>query len=200
APGAAPALQAARPAPPGVPAPPGLPVKTAAADQAERDRSRLSRGEILVLESGAGTGKTTLLVDRIESLLLSGDARVTEIAAVTFTQNAAATMKLRLRERLEQARAGRAPALERERAARALEGLERAQVSTIHAFCQAILQERPLECGVPPAFRVVDESQAEALFSDAWEEWLVERLDDTDPVLAEAVRAHIPLTGVRGMG
>src|SRR6185503_16828263 len=137
---------------------------------------------------------------RIESLLRNGDAEVTQIAAVTFTENAAATMKLRLRERLERLRASEAPADERERAARALEGLERAQVSTIHAFCQAILQERPLECGVPPAFRVIDEPSADALFTEAWDEWLLERLDEGDPVLAEAVRAHIPLTGVRGMG
>ena len=54
-----------------------------------------------VLEAGAGTGKTTLLVDRIESLVRSGAARLDEIAAVTFTENAATTMKLRLRERLE---------------------------------------------------------------------------------------------------
>jgi ATP-dependent helicase/nuclease subunit A len=171
------------------------------ADQVARDRARGSRGENLVLEAGAGTGKTTLLVDRIEALLLGGDAVVTEIAAVTFTENAAATMKLRLRERLEKARGeGRRPAEERARAARALESLERAQVSTIHAFCQALLQERPLECGVAPAFRVIDESQAEALFSEAWDEWLVERLDQADPVLAEAVRDQIPLTGYRGAG
>jgi ATP-dependent helicase/nuclease subunit A len=175
-------------------------MKFTAADRQQRDRARDSRGETLVLEAGAGTGKTTLLIDRIESLLRSGDAEITDLAAVTFTENAAATMKLRLRERLERLRAGGATDQERARAARALEGLERAQVSTIHAFCQALLQERPLECGVPPAFRVIDESQAEALFTESWEEWLLERLDEADPVLAEAVRAGIPLTGVRGMG
>jgi ATP-dependent helicase/nuclease subunit A len=175
-------------------------VKFAAADQPARERARTSRGETLVLEAGAGTGKTTLLVDRIESLLRSGDAEITDIAAVTFTENAAATMKLRLRERLERVRASDCPAQERARSARALEGLERAQVSTIHAFCQAILQERPLECGVPPAFRVIDESQVEALFTESWDEWLIERLDQADTVLADAVRAHIPLTGKRGLG
>lgn len=171
------------------------------ADREERDRTRVSRGETLVLEAGAGTGKTTLLVDRLESLLLEGDALVTEIAAVTFTENAAATLKLRLRERLERARARAelAPA-RRERAATALATLERAQVSTIHALCAAILQERPLECGVSPGFRQADEAQAEALFAEAWDEWLQERLDASDPVLAETVRAEIPLMGVAGWG
>jgi ATP-dependent helicase/nuclease subunit A len=170
-------------------------------DREERDRTRVSRGETLVLEAGAGTGKTTLLVDRLESLLLEGDALVTEIAAVTFTENAAATLKLRLRERLERARARAELAPERrERAAGALATLERAQVSTIHALCAAVLQERPLECGVTPGFRQADEAQAEALFSEAWDEWLQERLDASDPVLAETVRAEIPLMGVAGWG
>lgn len=171
------------------------------ADLADRDRARTSRSETLVLEAGAGTGKTTLLVDRILSLILEGDARITEIAAVTFTENAAATLKLRLRERLERAR-GRAdlPEGARERATLAIDTLERAQVSTIHALCAAILQERPLECGVVPGFRTADEAQAEALFAEAWDEWLAERLDASDPVLAEAVRAEIPLMGVAGYG
>jgi hypothetical protein len=146
-----------------------------------------------VLEAGAGTGKTTLLVDRIESLVLSGHARLDEIAAVTFTENAATSMKLRLRERLERAqlRAGVA-AEQAQRAARALELLERAQVSTIHALCAAILGERPLECGVIPGFRMADEALADILFGVAWEEWLAERLIGGDLVLAEALDQEIP--------
>ena len=199
--GAAAAVQAGRSAPARVPEAAGVAMSWLPADQRDRERARRSRGETLVLEAGAGTGKTTLLVDRIESLILDGDARVTEIAAVTFTENAAATMKLRLRERLERARASAdLPADARARATVALDTLERAQVSTIHALCAAILQERPLECGVVPGFRIADEAQAEALFAEAWDEWLSERLDASDPVLAEAVRAEIPLMGVAGFG
>jgi len=165
-------------------------------DHLAREATRTSRGTSLVLEAGAGTGKTTLLVDRIESLVRSGDATLDEIAAVTFTENAAATMKLRLRERLENVRADtRIAEIERGRAAAALDVIERAQVSTIHALCAALLHERPLECGVVPGFRVADEAQTEALFAVAWEEWLSERLAAGDPVLAEALRHEIPLAG-----
>jgi ATP-dependent helicase/nuclease subunit A len=165
-------------------------------DEDARRSARDARGTSLVLEAGAGTGKTTLLVDRIESLVRSGNAGLLDIAAVTFTENAAATMKLKLRERLERVRVdGGAPEVERARAAEALEVLERAQVSTIHALCAAILQERPLECGVAPGFRVADEAEAESLFAQAWEEWLAERLDASDPVLAEALSREIPLEG-----
>jgi ATP-dependent helicase/nuclease subunit A len=163
-------------------------------DQDARERARLDHGTSFVLEAGAGTGKTTLLVDRIEQIVRSGAARLDEIAAVTFTENAATTMKLRLRERLERARGDLArPAEERRRADAALEVLERAQVSTIHALCAALLGERPLECGVPPGFRVADDAEMDILFAEAWDEWLTARLVAGDATLMAAVDSGIPL-------
>ena len=165
-------------------------------DHEDRERARREHGTSFVLEAGAGTGKTTLLVDRIEALVRSGAVTLDQIAAVTFTENAATTMKLRLRERLERARtdAG-ARAVERDRAEQALQVLERAQISTLHALCAAILGERPLECGVVPGFRVADEAEADLLFARAWEEWLAERLVGGDEVLLEALERGIPLEG-----
>jgi len=163
-------------------------------DEDARERARRDHSTSLVVEAGAGTGKTTLLVDRIEAIVRAGTARLEEIAAVTFTENAATTMKLRLRERLERARAdARTPAVERERVGAALDVIERASVSTIHALCAQILQERPLECGVLPGFRMADEAQADALFAEAWEEWLGERLVGGDDVLLDALDRGIPL-------
>ena len=170
-------------------------------DEEARERARSDHGTSLVLEAGAGTGKTTLLVDRMERLITSGHARLEQIAAVTFTENAATTLKLRLRERLERARADAArPEAERHRCALALEMLERAQVSTIHALCASILQERPLECGVVPGFRMADEAEADLMFSEAWEEWLHERLAGGDDVLLEALDQGIPLEGIGPWG
>jgi ATP-dependent helicase/nuclease subunit A len=84
---------------------------------------------------------------------------------------------------------------ERERVRAALEVLERASVSTIHALCAQILQERPLECGVLPGFRVADEAQTDALFAEAWEEWLGDRLAGGDDVVLDALDRGIPLEG-----
>jgi ATP-dependent helicase/nuclease subunit A len=165
-------------------------------DEEARGRARRDHGTSLVLEAGAGTGKTTLLVDRIEAIVRAGASRLEEIAAVTFTENAATTMKLRLRERLERARADAAtPDAERARVAAALDVLERASVSTIHALCAQILQERPLECGVLPGFRMADEAQADAIFAEAWEEWLGDRLVGGDDTLLDALDSGIPLEG-----
>ena len=165
-------------------------------DEPARQRARSDHATSLIVEAGAGTGKTTLLVDRIAELVCSGRARLDEIAAVTFTENAATGMKLRLRERLEQLRVGSMTRDQRQaRAAAALEVLERATISTIHALCAALLQERPLECGVVPGFRVADDAETDLLFAEAWESWLADRLLGNDPVLAEALDQGIPLEG-----
>jgi len=165
-------------------------------DHEARERARRDFRTSLVVEAGAGTGKTTLLVDRIEALLRTGTARLEEVAAVTFTENAATTMKLRLRERLERARSGAdVPVVERERAAAALDVLERAPISTIHALGAAMLQERPLECGVVPGFRVAEEAESDLLFAEAWEAWLGERLTGGDDLVVEALDRGIPLEG-----
>jgi len=163
-------------------------------DLSAREKACTELETSFVLEAGAGTGKTTLLIDRIGHLVRTGAASLGEIAAVTFTENAATTMKLRLREMLERTRVDAAyPQPERQRASEALEMLERAQISTIHALCMAILQERPLECGVPPAFRVADEAQTDLLFAEAWEEWLADRLVAGDEALIAALDNEIPI-------
>jgi len=165
-------------------------------DDETRRRARDELRTSFVVEAGAGTGKTTLLLDRVENLVRTGEAGLDEIAAVTFTENAATAMKLRLREHLEQARADdTAPGRQRERAARALDVLERAQVSTIHALCATILQERPLECGVTPGFEVMDDARTDALFAEAWEQWLSDSLAAGDDLILEAMDHGIPLEG-----
>ena len=67
-------------------------------DEDARLRIRESLDETLFVEAGAGTGKTTSLVDRVYGLVLSGRTTLDNIAAITFTEAAAAE----LRERFEQ--------------------------------------------------------------------------------------------------
>ncbi|HEY6623879.1 MAG TPA: UvrD-helicase domain-containing protein, partial [Acidimicrobiales bacterium] len=65
----------------------------------------------LFVEAGAGTGKTTALVGRVLALVTSGKARLSRIAAITFTEAAAAELRDRVYEALEQAAAGNQYAL-----------------------------------------------------------------------------------------
>src|SRR5258707_13457304 len=135
-------------------------------DEAAREGTRRDFGTSLVLEAGAGTGKTTLLVDRIEALVRGGTARLDQIAAVTFSENAAITMKLRLRERLEEARANlQVPAVERERASAALDVMERGAISPIHALCAPLLPGRPPRRGGVPRFKGARQGGAARAFA-----------------------------------
>jgi ATP-dependent exoDNAse (exonuclease V) beta subunit len=128
--------------------------------------------DTLVVEAAAGTGKTTELVNRILSVLESGRATMTEIVAVTFTEKAAGELKLRLRERLEQARTQARDEEGRRRLDRALARLEEAHVNTIHGFCADLLRERPVEAPVDPLFAVLTESQSHRLYDRAFGSWL----------------------------
>lgn len=125
----------------------------------------------LFVEAAAGTGKTTVLVGRIVGLICSGKGTLGRIVAVTFTEKAAGEMKLRLRLELEKARLLADP-LERNRLDKALEELELAHIGTIHAFCGDLLGERPVEAGVDPAFKMLDDAAAEAIADQAFERWL----------------------------
>jgi ATP-dependent helicase/nuclease subunit A len=115
----------------------------ALADQADREQIATALDDTIIVEAAAGTGKTTELVRRIVRVIQTGRAEVPEIVAVTFTEKAAGELKLRLREALEEARAGSVSgSADRDRVDRALGKLEEAEVSTIHGFCADLLRER----------------------------------------------------------
>ena len=165
------------------------------ADAEARQRIRTALDESIVVEAAAGTGKTSVLVERIVEVLAAGRAAVDGILAVTFTEKAAGELKLRLRGALEQARGqegadgiGPAAAKRHRCLDEAIAHLEEAQVSTIHAFCADLLRERPVEAGVDPRFEVLDDRGAQGLFRHAFDRWLQEALDDPPPGVRRALR------------
>ena len=154
-------------------------------DQADRDRAVRELGTSFLVEAAAGTGKTTLLVNRIMELLRTGTATLPAIAAITFTEKAAGELKVRLRREIEKALRSRAADDAPFR--RALAELDAMTVATIHSFCADIIRERPVEAGVEPGFTVGDELAAGLLFDEAWQEWLAERMTPDNDVLRRAI-------------
>ena len=143
----------------------------------ERIADAASARETFFVEAGAGTGKTTALVGRVVALVSSG-IPIERIAAVTFTERAAAELRDRVREGLETERAkGNDP---HGYMKDALESLDRAQMSTIHAFCQALLRIFAAEAGVAPDFQVLDEITTERRQEDTWREFLEDLAGDSD--------------------
>ena len=145
------------------------------------------------LEAGAGSGKTTVLVDRYCAAVADDGVAVDEILAFTFTERAAAEMRTRVRRELAaRARAAReagdeARADELLRSARAT---ERAWVMTIHAFCRRLLAAHPLAAGLDPRFRVLDASEANRLADRAANDAIQELLAGGDEDVARATAAY----------
>ncbi len=126
------------------------------------DALRRRDGDLL-LDASAGSGKTSVLVERFALGVLEDGIPVEAILAITFTEKAAAELRDRIRARLREAGA--------DEAARATEG---AFISTIHGFCARVLRAHALSAGIDPLFTVLDEPDArrlaDAAFDDALEE------------------------------
>jgi ATP-dependent helicase/nuclease subunit A len=145
-------------------------------DQAARERIRTSLDETLIVEAAAGTGKTSELVRRIAAVLRTGRTSVNHIVAVTFTRKAAGELRLRLRLELDHARTVSTSATELGNLEDALKRLEEARIGTIHSFCAEILRQRPVEARIAPGFEELDETQAVALYSRAFDTWIEQAL------------------------
>ena len=141
------------------------------ADAAARAEVRTNLTDTLFVEAGAGTGKTSALVDRIVALVRSG-VPMRSIAAITFTEKAAAELRYRVREELERHAAVDAAC------ATALDELDAAAVCTLHAFAQRLLTAFPIEAGLPPRIEIQDEIASAVAFDARWERFVDQMVDD----------------------
>jgi ATP-dependent helicase/nuclease subunit A len=141
------------------------------ADQPARDRLLGDFDRTFFVEAGAGTGKTTIIVGRIVNLVAAGRVAMEELAAITFTEAAAAELRDRVREDLERAAAERADPAEQANCRRAVEAIDLAAIQTIHAFCGGLLRSYPLEAGLPPGFATLDELQRDLAFDERFRAW-----------------------------
>jgi ATP-dependent helicase/nuclease subunit A len=151
------------------------------------------RGKDVLLEAGAGTGKTGVMVDRYCRLVCDSGLAPDTILAFTFTDKAAAELRQRIRTELAR-RAERGS----ERAATVLAGIGSAWVTTIHGFCNRVLAAHPVAAGVDPGFRVLDAPETARAAREAFDDALVEFLADGDPAREETVAAF-DIEGLRGV-
>lgn len=195
-------------------------------DRRARELAETTFNRNVVVVAGAGTGKTTLLVNRLVHLLVKHPhpVTVTEIVALTFTNKAATEMKVRLRERLavlaqpesDAARARDSGAVSAadlcaryglsteevaSRAAAALQDLEKSQIGTLHSFAAHLLRLYPLEGGVDPAFQEDDGLRFDEHFTTAWDVWVdreLSRLGSRHHIWREVLRVTT-LEELRGL-
>jgi ATP-dependent helicase/nuclease subunit A len=143
----------------------------------------------IFLRAGAGTGKTSVLVDRFCAAALDPEGGVERILAFTFTERAADQLRRRIRDELS-IRMREAEGEQLEAIGQALEATDRAWISTIHGFCRRLLASHPAAAGIDPRFRVVDEAEAERLAVRAFDSALAEMVESGEPEALELAAAN----------
>jgi ATP-dependent helicase/nuclease subunit A len=160
----------------------------------EQEAAIAARGRDLLVEAGAGSGKTGVMVDRYCRLVCEEDVSPDAVLAFTFTDKAAAELRQRIRAEIELRAEGGS-----ERASQLLAGIGGAWVTTIHGFCSRLLGGHPVAAGIDPRFRVLDAAEAERLARDAFEEALEAFLAGDEEGDRERTVAAFDLAGLRAM-
>jgi ATP-dependent helicase/nuclease subunit A len=156
-------------------------VPDGAPEWTEEQRHAIERRQgDLLLDAGAGSGKTSVLVERFVRSVLEDGIAVEAILTITFTEKAAAEMRDRIRARLRE--------LGADEAARATEG---AFISTIHGFCARALRAHALGAGIDPLFVVLDEPEAGRIADAAFDEAL-EDMAQNEPGGVDLIASYTP--------
>ena len=167
-------------------------------DDAARRSAICDHSSSMLVEAGAGSGKTAVMAGRIAMMMAQGIEPGT-IAAVTFTELAASELVARVRDYVESLLDGKIAAelkvalpkgLSRDQQknlSKAREHLDELTCSTIHGFCQRLIKPYPAEADIDPGASVLDRDQADLVFLETVDTWLRERLSEEDGLLAELV-------------
>jgi ATP-dependent helicase/nuclease subunit A len=145
-------------------------------DQDSRTKISHKLSANLIVEAGAGSGKTEEMAKRILAFIVAGYRQINEIVAITFTRKAANELTQRVRSKLEKEYAATNDAKLKD----ALDHIHECFIGTIHAFCGKILKERPIEAGVDPGFVQMAAGRERALLRAAWDSYAKEAATDAN--------------------
>ena len=144
-------------------------------------------GKNVLVSAGAGSGKTTVMIERVMQRILAGDYRADQILALTFTRAAAAEIKLRLKNALEQSIEDHPEAdLETQ-----ILLLPASWITTIDSFCLRIVRENFEKLSLDPDFRIANEEEITLMRANILEELLkesYETIEDFDAFVERFAR------------
>ncbi|MCT2537670.1 UvrD-helicase domain-containing protein [Aquibacillus koreensis] len=149
-------------------------------DQAARNKIKSELTTNYLIEAGAGSGKTTSLVERMVNLIYTDTCKIEQMVAITFTRKAADELKLRFQSELENKWEIEIEELQATRLSDALQNMERCFIGTVHAFCSRLLRERPIEAKLDLTFQELEEQDDYELLEEAWHTYLL-RLQEFSP-------------------
>ena len=162
-------------------------------DEPARHAIRTELDTNMLVEAGAGSGKTTLMVDRLLAYIARGTP-VDQLAAVTFTKKAANELRQRLELKMEKESREQTGEVH-DRFVVALRDRERMFIGTVHAFCGRILREHALDAGLPPDFTELDQEESKTLRDSHWRSYIEHSARDNSVLLAQVADVGIdPLT------
>jgi ATP-dependent helicase/nuclease subunit A len=147
----------------------------------EQETAAARRAGSMLLAAAAGSGKTSVLVERYVRAVLDDAIDPARILAITFTERAAWELQERIRTRLRD--------LGRRELAR---DTESASIGTIHGFCARLLRADPLAAGIAPSFVILEEPTAARLRAAAFTDALAATMRAADQDQLDAATSYGP--------
>jgi exodeoxyribonuclease-5 len=169
-------------------------------DLAARTAALTAVDRSLLVEAGAGSGKTSVMAGRVAVLFANG-VEPKHIAAITFTEFAASELRLRIEGFASMLSKGEVPRdlehllpkgitpEQKANVERACEELDQLTCTTIHGFAQALLKPYPAEANIDPGAEIVDPAEADLAFEERYQAWLKQRLSGSgdDGIIEELI-------------
>ena len=175
---------------------------TVLSDHAARTSALTSIDQSLLVEAGAGSGKTSVMAGRVNVLFASG-VQPKHIAAITFTEFAASELRSRIERFAAALCKGEIPRdlasafpngispEQRANVQRAYGLIDQLACTTIHGFAQALVKPYPAEARIDPGAEIIDPGEADLAFQERYEAWLKDHLsgERDDGIVAELFMA-----------
>ncbi len=146
----------------------------------EKQLSAISRNGNLIVSAAAGSGKTSVMTERICRLISSGTP-VENMLVLTFTRSAASEMKERIVQKLHDAATASAESSLRSYLLSQLSSINTACISTIDSFCSRIVHRHGHSLGLEESLRIADPIELSVLASDTLIAMFTEAASEDDP-------------------
>ncbi|MBE6032471.1 MAG: helicase-exonuclease AddAB subunit AddA [Clostridiales bacterium] len=159
----------------------------------EQERAINARGKNLLVSAAAGSGKTSVLVERIKKMVLEDGVPLDQFLVVTFTNAAASEMRGKIINALSQAIEGEGFMGNAERKTflhRQMDLVQQAQISTFHSFAMSVIRRYFHFVGVEPGFKICDEVQGTLMQEEALKELFAEKFESQDPEFLDFVNIY----------
>ena len=145
------------------------------------------KGENILVAAAAGSGKTTVLVERIINKIINENVDIDKILIVTFTNAAASEMRAKILDAIYK-KIEENP--NNTHLQRQITLLAKSNISTIHAFCLEVIKNNFYEIDVSPNFKIADTTELEIMRQEVLEDLFEEKYENYDKDFLELINTY----------